>query len=81
MAIEVATIGNEGMLGLPLFLGVDRTPMQAFSQVAGETLRMPAATFAKQLKHEPKLASVLHRYTQALMVQIAHRLPPRRLEN
>ena len=71
MAIEVATIGNEGMLGLPLFLGVDRTPMQAFSQVAGETLRMPAATFAKQLKHEPKLASVLHRYTQALMVQIA----------
>jgi len=70
MAIEVATIGNEGMLGLPLFLGVDRTPMQAFSQVAGETLRMPAATFAKHLKREPKLASVLHRYTQALMVQI-----------
>src|SRR5207244_3533227 len=34
MAIEVATIGNEGMLGLPLFLGVDRTPVQALSQVA-----------------------------------------------
>lgn len=69
--VEVATTGNEGMLGLPLFLGVDRTPLRAFSQVAGSVLRLPAALFRKHLKQEPDLAALLHRFAQALMMQIS----------
>jgi CRP-like cAMP-binding protein len=43
-AIEVATIGNEGMAGLPVFLQATLTSAhQAFAQVPGESLRMPAA--------------------------------------
>ena len=41
--VEVATVGNEGMVGLPLFLGVDRTSGKAFTQVPGDSLRMTAA--------------------------------------
>jgi CRP-like cAMP-binding protein len=69
--IEVATTGNEGMLGLPVFLGRDSTPLQAFSQVPGESLRMKASAFKRHLKAEPALTTVLQRYTQAMMVQIA----------
>jgi CRP-like cAMP-binding protein len=71
VAVEVATIGNEGMLGVPLFLGVDSAPLKAFAQVSGETLRMGARAFRQHVQREPKLAGVLRRYTQALMVQIA----------
>src|SRR5438270_11697922 len=39
-AVEIATIGNEGMVGLPLFLGADTTPDRAFSQVPGEAIRI-----------------------------------------
>src|SRR5438309_4100583 len=70
-AVEVATIGKEGMLGVPLFLGVDSAPLKAFAQVPGETLRMGARAFRQHVQREPKLADVLRRYTQALMVQMA----------
>ena len=69
--IEVATIGNEGMVGLPLFLGVDLTPGSAFAQVPGTALRIKADAFRDiALEHEP-FRYMLHRYTQALMVQIS----------
>ena len=69
--VEVATVGNEGMIGLPLFLGADITPGIAFSQVPGDAYRMSAAHF-KELIHEANgFTSVLHRYTQALMTQIS----------
>src|SRR5687768_9515242 len=45
--IEVATVGNEGMVGLPVFLQATVTSAhRAFSQVPGESLRMPAPRFA-----------------------------------
>lgn len=69
--IEVATTGNEGMLGLPVFLGRDSTPLQAFSQVPGDSLRMKVSAFKRHVKAEPSLTAVLQRYTQAMMVQIA----------
>lgn len=69
--IEVGTVGNEGMIGLPLFLGSEITPGRAFSQVPGQAYRLSAAQF-KELIHEPsRFTSILHRYTQALMVQIS----------
>ncbi len=69
--VEVATIGNEGMIGLPLFLGVDRTSGKAFTQVPGNSLRMTAAAFKEQIRRQGPLTQTLQLYTQALMVQIS----------
>lgn len=67
--VEVATIGNEGMVGLPLFLGVDRVLGQAFCQVPGTALRVKAARFREASRHG-KLYEVMQVYTQALFTQI-----------
>lgn len=72
--IEVATIGNEGMAGLPVFLQAAYTSSHmAFSQIPGESLRMPAARFGEILtsSHNGGLHVALNRYTQALMSMIA----------
>jgi len=69
--IEVGTVGNEGMIGLPVFLGSDTTPGLAFSQVPGQAYRMPTATFRQFLQASSRLTTVLRRYTQAIMIQIS----------
>jgi CRP-like cAMP-binding protein len=72
--VEVATIGNEGMVGLPVFLQATMTSAQrAFSQVPGESLRMSATRFADVIAGSPNggLHRAMHRYTQALMSMIA----------
>ena len=70
-AVEVATVGNEGMIGLPLFLGVNITPSIAFTQVPGESMRIAAGVFQKEVRRQGGLAKMLQLYTQALMVQIS----------
>ena len=70
-AVETATIGYEGMVGLPLFHGVDRTAAQCFCQVPGEALRMTAASFQAELRRNAVLATTLGHYTQALFTQVA----------
>ncbi|MFN2566813.1 MAG: Crp/Fnr family transcriptional regulator [Gemmatimonadaceae bacterium] len=69
-AVETATVGREGMVGLPIFLGDGRTSLQAFCQVAGEALRMDARKFRQELARGERLPALLGRYTQALIVQI-----------
>jgi CRP-like cAMP-binding protein len=69
-AVETATVGREGMVGLPVFLGDGRTAMQAFCQVAGDALRMDARQLRQELARGGRLAALLGRYTQALIVQI-----------
>jgi CRP-like cAMP-binding protein len=71
---EVATIGNEGMVGVPVFLQATTTSAhRAFAQIPGEALRMPAARFSEFIASSQNggLHRVLHRYTQALMSMIA----------
>ena len=70
-ALETATVGNEGMVGLPLFLGADRTPGRAVCQVAGAALRLPAASFRTAVAAGGPLHERLHRYTQALFTQVS----------
>ena len=73
-AIEVATIGNEGMVGLPVFLQATLTSAhRAFSQIPGQSLRMPAQRFGDVIagSHNGGLHRAMHRYTQALMSMIA----------
>jgi CRP-like cAMP-binding protein len=69
--IEVGTVGNEGMIGLPVFLGSEITPGRAFSQVPGYAYRLPVADFKELIRRPSKFTAVLQRYTQALMVQIS----------
>lgn len=70
-AVEVVTVGNEGMVGLPVFLGVDQIPAQAFSQVSGDALRMQAKVFKHEVTPGSPLHNLLQRYAQALFNRIS----------
>jgi CRP-like cAMP-binding protein len=70
-AVEVATMGNEGMAGLPVFLGATTSPDRAFAQVAGRALRMPAGEFRELANGAGVIQALLQRYTQAFFVQLA----------
>jgi CRP-like cAMP-binding protein len=69
--VEVATIGREGMLGLPLFLGAVTSPHAAYCQIPGSAARLSADDFRQTLIGDGALHRALNRYTQATMVQIA----------
>jgi CRP-like cAMP-binding protein len=70
-SIEVATIGREGIVGLPLFLGGQSAAGEVFIQVPGKGLFMFAAKFQRHVGQEPALTRILLLYTQALLTQVA----------
>ncbi|MEH2013250.1 Crp/Fnr family transcriptional regulator [Nostoc sp.] len=80
-AIEVATVGNEGMVGLPVFLGADRIPGECFIQVPGYGLRMKVDAFKTHVTASSPLHDLLQRYTQALFNQIAQSAACNRLHS
>ncbi len=69
IAAEVGMVGNEGMAGLPVFLGVKTTPTQAIVQSPGNCLRMKADIFKASVNSSDTLHHLLLRYTHALMMQ------------
>jgi CRP-like cAMP-binding protein len=69
--IEIATVGREGMVGLPVFLEADEVPGRGFIQVAGGALRMDAREFKEETRRGGALTNLLLRYTQALFNQVA----------
>lgn len=71
VGVEVATVGNEGMVGVPLFLGFASIPSKATVQVAGEFLRMRAGAFTKEMKRNGTLHRLLHHYTYAMLIQVS----------
>lgn len=70
-SVEVATIGCEGMVGLPLLLGGESASAEVFVQVPGEGLFMTAAHFERHVESERSLMRALLLYTQALLTQVA----------
>jgi len=70
-AVETATVGNEGMVGLPVFHGVDRTAAQAFCQIPGDAFRVSTAAFRGELQYRGALGTLLGRYAEALFTQVA----------
>jgi CRP-like cAMP-binding protein len=70
-AIETATIGPEGMVGMPIFHETDRASAQAFCQVAGSALRLPADALRDGLARSAALRRLLHRYAQAMLTLVA----------
>ena len=69
--LEVGTIGNEGMVGTPVFLGSESSPTRAISQVPGEALRMEAKVFQEAMRRAGPLYGLVQRYTQAMINQIS----------
>jgi CRP-like cAMP-binding protein len=68
--VEVGTIGNEGMVGLPLALGTDREPVRAFIQVPDGAWRIRASDLIRALDEVDGLRSLVLRYAQTFMSQI-----------
>jgi CRP-like cAMP-binding protein len=80
-AVEVATIGREGMAGLPVFLGVGASPNTVFAQIPGAALRMRAEHLRDVLSGDGVLHRQLHRYIQATMVQLSQNVACNRLHS
>ena len=70
-SLEVGLVGNEGLVGTPLILGVDVSPLRALVQGAGPAWRMTAAAFSLELGRSAALRRTLHRYLQVRMRQLA----------
>jgi CRP-like cAMP-binding protein len=69
--LEMGLIGNEGMLGGTLALGVPIVPMCAVVQGSGRLLRMTAVQLRRELRASPALQQALNRYLHVLMAQLS----------
>ena len=67
---EIAVVGNEGLIGISLFMGGESTPGRAVVQSEGGGFYLPAATLKDEFKRAPVLHLLL-RYTQAMISQMA----------
>ena len=70
-AAEVGLVGNEGMVGIPVALGIDVSPFMAVVQGSGTALCMKTADFRREFRNSAALQSVLFRFTHLLMTQVA----------
>jgi CRP-like cAMP-binding protein len=70
--IEVALIGREGMSGVSIVLGDDRTPHSTYVQVAGVGVRITADHLRQAMRKSPTLQRTFLRFAQAFMTQTAH---------
>jgi CRP-like cAMP-binding protein len=70
-SLEVGLVGDEGMHGVSLVLGIDASPLHALVQGAGPAYRMSAHAFRRECAARPALQRVLNRYLYVLMSQLA----------
>ena len=68
---EIAVVGNEGLVGISLFMGGDSTPSRAVVQSAGQGYRVPAQAIKSEFDQAGAVMHLLLRYTQALITQMA----------
>jgi len=68
---EISVVGNEGMVGIALFMGGESTPSRAVVQSAGHAYRMPAHLFKQEFNRHSELMVLMLRFTQALLTQMA----------
>jgi len=68
---EIAVVGNEGILGIALFMGGETTPSRALVQSAGHGYRLKAQFLKDEFNRAGPLMRLLLRYTQALITQMA----------
>jgi CRP-like cAMP-binding protein len=68
---EISVIGNEGVVGVALFLAGETTPSRAIVQSAGSAYRLAGQEFKKEFNRHGEMLHILLRYTQALITQMA----------
>jgi CRP-like cAMP-binding protein len=71
VGLEVGLVGDEGMVGSSLVLGIEAAPVHALVQGAGSAWRMEAAALLKELTRSPPLRQLLNRYQYVTLTQIA----------
>jgi CRP-like cAMP-binding protein len=67
---EIAVVGNEGILGISLFMGGETTPSRAVVQSAGYGYRLKAELIKREFQRAGAAMTLLLRYTQALITQM-----------
>jgi CRP-like cAMP-binding protein len=68
---EIAVVGNEGLVGISLFMGGQSTSSQAVVQASGTGFRLPATVLMQEFNRGGAVLHLLLRYTQALITQMA----------
>ena len=68
---EIAVVGNEGIIGVSLFMGGETTPSRAVVQSAGHAYRLPGKVLKEEFTRGDAMQHLLLRYTQALLTQMA----------
>ena len=68
---EIAVVGNEGLVGVALFMGGETTPSRAIVQSAGSAYRLPGHLMKEEFVRGGAMQHLLLRYTQALLTQMA----------
>ena len=69
--LEIGVIGNEGMVGISVLLGVNTSPTRVLVQGEGSAMKMKAAAFRKAVNGDGSLQRLLHLSAHALMTQIS----------
>jgi CRP-like cAMP-binding protein len=70
-SVEVGMIGNEGMTGISVVMGVDKSRTLALVHAAGSALRMDSATLRKESSNSGPLSRLLYRYIHMLLTQMS----------
>jgi CRP-like cAMP-binding protein len=68
---EISVVGNEGVIGVALFMGGETTTNRAIVQSAGSTYRLSGRRLKQEFEHQGETMHILLRYTQALITQMA----------
>ncbi|KMJ52811.1 Crp/Fnr family transcriptional regulator [Vogesella sp. EB] len=68
---EISVVGNEGMVGIAVFMGGESTPSRAIVQSAGYAFRLSGSHFKNEVNRHAELLQLMLRYTQALITQMA----------
>jgi CRP-like cAMP-binding protein len=68
---EISVVGNEGLIGIALFMGGETTPSRAIVQSAGSAYRLPGQILKDEFHRDADMQLTLLRYTQALITQMA----------
>jgi len=68
---EISVVGNEGIVGIALFMGGESTPSRAIVQSAGSAYRLPGQRMKDEFFRHGEMQNLMLRYTQALITQMA----------
>jgi len=68
---EISVIGNEGLVGIAVFMGGESTPSRAVVQSAGSAYSLPSGELRNEFNNQPDMRLLLLRYTQSLITQMS----------